>query len=149
MGFPGTPLPVPDFNKQEVEGIAVDAVKGAISKGDIPLPPGGTKLYKHMISFNTTSSAYPNTTITFLSNDVTYTKQSFSEKDKFELIFSATSGISQHTGSSYSIYVSDAKNNNRAINKLQIDITNGTSTLTEIYDGTSEFLYFTDTVTEL
>lgn len=46
MPFPGTPLQVPDFNKQEVEGIAVDAVKKEIAGGDIPT---GTKLYKHTV----------------------------------------------------------------------------------------------------
>ncbi len=39
-------LPVPDFNKKEVEGIAVDAVKKEIAAGNIPT---GTKLYLHTV----------------------------------------------------------------------------------------------------
>lgn len=39
-------LAVPDFNKQEVEGIAVEAVKKEIAGGNIPV---GTKLYRHQV----------------------------------------------------------------------------------------------------
>ena len=43
-------LLVPGFNKKEVEAISVEATKKAIANGDIQLPPGGTKLYKHVLT---------------------------------------------------------------------------------------------------
>lgn len=48
-------LPVPDFNKKEIEGIAVESVKKEIAAGNIPT---GTKLYKHTVTLKKNASPY-------------------------------------------------------------------------------------------
>lgn len=127
-------LPVPQFNRDEV----LEVVQDGIDKGKLELPPGGTKLYRHTISFQFETHSF----VCEISTPIT----DFSNYANRKFIFENPVVDSNHKFN-YGIGYMDGGGNKATIFGINTIISGGQAVLAEATAGVYDTI--TDTVTEL